>query len=186
LALDDFGLARRHDPRGTVGAEAAKRSAEVRAAAAGSSHSHGYSGGSRSQHGGFAGGAGRPGHGGYGYAGSRAPPPVEKERERCHYEVLEMKPGASAAELKRAYRKLALQHHPDKNNGSDTERAAAQKRFVEVQRSYDVLSDASARARYDAERLRRGRRPGGFGGGFGGGFAAEEELFAGFYSRRYR
>ncbi|EOD12613.1 hypothetical protein EMIHUDRAFT_59878, partial [Emiliania huxleyi CCMP1516] len=66
-----------------------------------------------------------------------------------HYEVLEMKPGASAAELKRAYRKLALQHHPDKNNGSDTERAAAQKRFVEVQRSYDVLSDASARARYD-------------------------------------
>jgi DnaJ-class molecular chaperone len=64
---------------------------------------------------------------------------------RDHYEVLGVAKNASEADVKKAYRKLARQYHPDRNPGDKT--AAA--KFKEVQDAYDVLSDKSKRAQYD-------------------------------------
>ena len=61
------------------------------------------------------------------------------------YEVLGVKRDASAAELRKAYRKLAMLNHPDKNLGD----ADAASRFLRVTLAYEVLSDASKRAKYD-------------------------------------
>src|SRR6266699_2231872 len=62
------------------------------------------------------------------------------------YDTLGVKKGASADEIKKAYRKLAAQYHPDKNPG-DT---AAEEKFKEVQNAYDTLSDSEKRKQYDA------------------------------------
>ena len=62
------------------------------------------------------------------------------------YETLGVSRGASAEEIKKAYRKLARRHHPDANPG-DKE---AEERFKEVQNAYDILSDAEKRKQYDA------------------------------------
>ena len=75
------------------------------------------------------------------------------------YETLGVTKGAGQDEIKKAYRKLARQYHPD-NNPGDT---AAEERFKEVQTAYDVLSDPEKRKRYDAFGSRNGRQgPGGF------------------------
>ncbi|HEY5411749.1 MAG TPA: molecular chaperone DnaJ [Caulobacteraceae bacterium] len=64
---------------------------------------------------------------------------------RDYYEVLEVERGASDEDLKKAYRRLAMQHHPDRNAGcTDSEH-----RFKEVSEAYSVLSDANKRAAYD-------------------------------------
>ncbi len=65
--------------------------------------------------------------------------------ERCYYEVLGVARTASGDEIKAAYRRLALKHHPDHNPG-DPE---AEKRFKECARAYEVLADQQRRARYD-------------------------------------
>src|SRR5215467_24524 len=75
------------------------------------------------------------------------------------YETLGVPKNASADEIKKAYRKLARQHHPDANHG-DKE---AEERFKEVQNAYDVLSDPEKRKQYDTFGSSNGR-PG--GGGF--------------------
>ena len=64
---------------------------------------------------------------------------------RDYYEVLGVSKGASAEEIKRAYRKLARQYHPDRNPGDKQ----AETRFKEIQDAYDILSDKSKREQYD-------------------------------------
>jgi molecular chaperone DnaJ len=96
------------------------------------------------------------------------------------YEILGVSKSADAEELKRAYRKLAMQFHPDRNSGDKT----AEQKFKAVSEAYDVLKDDQKRAAYDrfghAAFENGGRGPGdfGFGGGFSGGFAdIFEEVF---------
>ncbi|HEY5661499.1 MAG TPA: molecular chaperone DnaJ [Gaiellaceae bacterium] len=82
------------------------------------------------------------------------------------YDTLGVKKDASADEIKKAYRKLAAQYHPDKNPGD----SSAEEKFKEVQNAYDTLSDPEKRKQYDrfGENGRRagpGFDPGNFGGG---------------------
>jgi molecular chaperone DnaJ len=65
--------------------------------------------------------------------------------KRDYYEVLGVERGASLDDIKKAYRKLALKHHPDKNPGN----AQAEEKFKEAAEAYGVLSDEEKRARYD-------------------------------------
>src|SRR5690349_4927047 len=65
--------------------------------------------------------------------------------KRDYYAVLGIKREASAEEIKKAYRQLALKNHPDKNPGD----AEAEKRFKEAAEAYEVLSDQAKRQRYD-------------------------------------
>jgi molecular chaperone DnaJ len=96
--------------------------------------------------------------------------------KRDCYEVLGIAKGASAEEIKKAYRKLAIQFHPDKNPGDK----AAEEKFKEVSEAYEILSDASKRQQYDQfghAAFGAGRGGGGgYGGGFGGGIDLEEAL----------
>ncbi|MBN1268635.1 MAG: molecular chaperone DnaJ [Kiritimatiellae bacterium] len=96
--------------------------------------------------------------------------PAEK---RDYYEVLGVGREASAEELKKAYRKLAVKYHPDKNPG-DKE---AEEKFKEISEAYEVLSDPQKRQQYD-QFGHQAFRPGGGGAGFGGfqGIDLEEAL----------
>ena len=93
---------------------------------------------------------------------------------RDYYEVLEVERTIDAAGLKVAYRKLAMQHHPDRNGGCDESMA----RFKEISEAYSVLSDDQKRAAYD--RFDHAGVNGG-GGGFGGqgqGFTDVNDIFS--------
>lgn len=81
--------------------------------------------------------------------------------KRDYYEVLGVSKGASAGEIKKAYRKMALKYHPDKN--PDDQEAEA--KFKEAAEAYEVLSDADKKARYDQFGHQAFEGAGGFGGG---------------------
>lgn len=88
---------------------------------------------------------------------------------RDYYEILGTSKTASEDEIKKAYRKLAMQYHPDRNPGDK----AAEDKFKEAAEAYDVLRDAEKRARYD--------RFGHAGlGGQGGGFSSTDDVFSHF------
>src|ERR1700684_2389637 len=92
--------------------------------------------------------------------------------EKDYYKSLGVAKDASQAEIKKVYRKLARDLHPDKNPGD----AAAEARFKEVSEAYSVLSDPAKRTEYDEARdMFASGAPngfGGFGGGAPGGFRA--------------
>ena len=93
--------------------------------------------------------------------------------KRDYYEVLGVAKNAEAAEIKKAYRKLALQYHPDRNPG-DKE---AEEKFKEAAEAYDVLSNEEKRRRYD----QFGHAGMGAGaGGFGGAGMSMDDIFAHF------
>ena len=116
--------------------------------------------------------------------------------DKDFYAVLGVKKDVTDAELKKAYRKLARQYHPDSNPGN----AAAEARFKEISEAHSVLSDPAQRAEYDqlramgsGARFTAGGAPGGFddvfGGMFGGGAAGGrrtapggfEDIFGGLF-----
>lgn len=94
--------------------------------------------------------------------------------KRDYYEILGVSKTATAEELKKAYRKVAMQFHPDRNPGDK----AAEEKFKEAAEAYEVLSDADKKAKYD----RYGHQAFAPGqGGFGGGHASNmEDIFSQF------
>jgi len=103
------------------------------------------------------------------------------------YDTLGVKKGASADEIKKAYRKLAAKYHPDKNPGD----ASAEERFKDVQNAYDVLSDPEKRKQYDSFGSANGRPgfdPRDFNFGGGGNYTFTDlgdlgDLFGGLFNR---
>ena len=108
--------------------------------------------------------------------------------KRDYYEVLGVQKNANADEIKKAYRKAAIQYHPDKNPGDKQ----AEEKFKEAAEAYDVLSNPDKRARYDqfghAGMSGAAGGGGGFGGFSGGGFSMEDifsqfgDIFGGHFS----
>src|SRR5512140_3658844 len=98
--------------------------------------------------------------------------------KRDYYEILGIEKGTTDEEIKKAYRKMAVKHHPDKNPGDKT----AEEKFKELGEAYEVLSDPQKRAAYDQYgHAAFDRRAGGFGraGGFHDPFEVFREVFGG-------
>jgi molecular chaperone DnaJ len=95
--------------------------------------------------------------------------------KRDYYEILGVSKNASADEIKKAYRKVAMQFHPDRNPGDK----AAEEKFKEAAEAYEILSDQDKRSQYD----RFGHNafgPGRGNGGFGGGGMNMDDIFSQF------
>ncbi len=95
--------------------------------------------------------------------------------DKDFYKILGVTKGVSEAELKKTYRKLSRQFHPDTNPGD----AKAEARFKEISEAYSVLSDKDQRAEYDQMRAMGPGARAGFGGGAGGGFPGGGGNFGG-------
>jgi len=99
-------------------------------------------------------------------------------QKRDYYEVLGVDKNARDEDIKKAYRKLAMQYHPDRNPGDK----AAEEKFKEANEAYEVLCDPQKRAQYD--QFGHAASQGGFGGGFQGGFGGFggfEDIFESFF-----
>src|SRR4051812_28289929 len=90
--------------------------------------------------------------------------------KRDYYETLGLSRGATEDEIKKAYRKLAMRYHPDKNPGDK----AAEEHFKEVSEAYGILSDQERRGQYDRFGHAAFEQGGGFGFEFGSAGMAED------------
>lgn len=94
-----------------------------------------------------------------------------------YYEILGVSKSADEREIKKAYKRLAMKYHPDRNPGD----SAAEEKFKEVKEAYEILTDDQKRAAYDqyghAAFEQGGMGGGGFGGGFGGGAGDFGDIF---------
>ncbi|KAK3701495.1 hypothetical protein LTR37_015469 [Vermiconidia calcicola] len=100
---------------------------------------------------------------------------LKKSKRKDYYKILGVEKDAGDTEIKKAYRKLAVVHHPDKNP-NDPE---AEGRFKDIQEAHETLSDAQKRERYDSgvDLMEPGEGMGGFGGGgFGGGMGGGVQI----------
>lgn len=109
--------------------------------------------------------------------------------KRDYYEILGVPKNASDDEIKKAYRKLAMKHHPDRNQGADAGAKEAEARFKEAKEAYEMLSDAEKRAAYDqfghAGVDPNMRGPGGPGAeGFGGFAEAFGDIFGDIFGQQ--
>ena len=123
----------------------------------------------------FGGGAasgGFPGHNGHGFGpemffeSDGFPPQMNADnidKDKDYYKILGVEEKASEDELKKAYRKMSMIHHPDKNGNTDE----STQKFQELNNAFAVLSDANKRRTYDM--MRKGGGGGGGGGGANGG-----------------
>ena len=99
--------------------------------------------------------------------------------KRDYYEVLGVSKNATDDELKKAYRKVAMKYHPDRQTDkSDAEKKEAEEKFKEAAEAYSVLSDKDKRARYD--QFGHAGMSGAGAGGFGGGFTDINDIFSHF------
>lgn len=98
--------------------------------------------------------------------------------KRDYYDILGVSKGADDKEVKKAYRKMAIKYHPDKNPGD----ASAEAKFKEAAEAYEILSDGNKRARYDqyGHAGVDGSAGGGGFGGFGGGGMSMDDIFSQF------
>ena len=106
--------------------------------------------------------------------------PVSK---RSYYETLGVERTASDDELKKAYRKMARQHHPDLQTG-EAQKKASEEKFKEVNEAYETLSDQDKRKRYDMfghAGAQQGAGPDGFGFGGSGFGDAFNDIFEDFF-----
>ncbi len=101
--------------------------------------------------------------------------------KRDYYEVLGIAKDASDQDITKAYRKLAMKHHPDRNTDGDAK--VSEEKFKEAKEAYEVLSDASKRAAYDRfGHAGLGQGAGGFGGGGPEGFGGFADAFGDIFS----
>jgi len=91
-----------------------------------------------------------------------------------YYDILGVSRTASDEEIKKAYRRLAMQHHPDRNSGNKT----AEDKFKEAANAYQILSDDDKRSLYDRYGFEGINSRG--GGGPGAGFSNVEDIFSAF------
>lgn len=104
---------------------------------------------------------------------------LKKSLRKDYYKILGLSKTATETEIKKAYRKLALQYHPDKNAGDDK----AEARFKEVGEAYAILSDPEKKARFDSGADLDGGMGMGGGGGFpGGGMDVNEVIIVCLFS----
>jgi molecular chaperone DnaJ len=101
--------------------------------------------------------------------------------KRDYYDILGVPKNATEDDIKKAYRKLAMKFHPDRNQGGDATKA--EEKFKDAKEAYEILSDASKRAAYDqyghagVDPSMGGFRPGGGAEGFGGFAEAFGDIF---------
>lgn len=93
----------------------------------------------------------------------------KKSKRKNYYKILGIEQSASSVEIKKAYKKMALQNHPDKNSETEEKRLMAEQKFKDIGEAYTILSNPEKRQRYDA-----GEDISEIDGGGGGGHDASE------------